>query len=302
MLISVIIPVYNGEKDLPHCLNSILKQENQLFEVIVINDGSTDNTKDICEHYAQKDSRIRLFHKPNGGVSSARNWGIKHAKGEWITFIDCDDYIEKDFLATIPQSKHSLIIKNWKTTTSNKYIEYIPPIDIWGKKQVKQFINNYLQLDLLRCPWAKFFRRSIITNNKIFFDERFKIGEDTLFVMSYLCYCENIQINNNGTYRYYQRSCEESNQKYQLEFNKSIEYLDTLCHKYKRLNCNNKQFLNLLYHFYKGKTKNIDNPTIEKKWLYHPVIIRMLWLSYYKNNPKRYIYIIKLWFQSLLHT
>lgn len=301
MLISIIIPVYNASKDLPNCLNSILKQDNTSIEIILINDGSSDDSGKICEEYAQKDNRIKVFQKANGGVSSARNLGIEKAQGKWITFIDADDYIDPLFLNFIPVNEYSLIIKNWKPTVSNEYMEYIPPIEIYGRNQVNQFINKNLHLDILRCPWAKFFRRSIIIKNKIFFDERFKIGEDTLFVMSYLYYCESIQINNNGIYRYYQRPCEESNQKYQLEFNKSIEYLDTLCHKYKKLKCNNKQFLNILYHFYRGKTKNIDNPIIYKKWLHHPVIVQMLWIAYYKDDYKRYAYFLKLWLQSLLH-
>lgn len=300
MLISIVIPIYNAEKDIPHCLNSILEQEYPSFEIILINDGSSDNSGKICDEYAQKDSRIKVFHKPNGGVSSARNLGINNARGEWITFIDADDYIEQNFFCSIPQYDYSLIITNWKPTSSDDYIEYLSPNEITNQKQINQFINNNLQLDILRCPWAKFFKRSIITDNNILFDERFKIGEDTLFVMSYLSYCKKILIKDGGAYRYYQRPSEESNYKYQLEFNKSIEYLETLCKKYKRLKCDNKNFLNLLYHFYRGKTKNINNPNIAKKWLHHPVIVHMLWLTYYKDNYKKYIYFIKLWIQSFI--
>lgn len=297
---SIIIPIYNAETTIKHCIDSILKQEYRDFELLLVNDGSTDNSKNICDEYAQKDSRIKVFHKPNGGVSSTRNLGIKNAIGEWITFIDADDYIEEDYFCPIPQDDYSLIITNWKPTLADNYIEYLIPSEITNKKQIIEFINNNLQLDIIRCPWAKFFKKSIIIDNNILFDERFKIGEDTLFVMTYLYYCKKILIKDGGAYRYYQRPSEESNQRYQLEFNKSIEYLDTLCHKYKRLKCYNKQFLNLLYHFYRGKTKNINNPIIANKWLHHPVIVHMLWLTYYKDDYRRYIYFIKLWIQSFL--
>lgn len=299
---TIIIPVYNAEKTIRQCLESILCQSNKDFELILINDGSIDTSGDICNEYASKDSRIKVFHKPNGGVSSARNLGLEHAKGEWITFIDADDYVEPLFLNIIPEDDDSLIITNWKPTTSNDYTEYISPEVIIGKKRVNQFINNNLQLDVLRCPWAKFFKRSILKNNNIFFDERFKIGEDTLFVMTYLYYCQRIKIKKDGLYRYYQRPCDESNIKYQLDFDVSIAYLKELCYRYKKLKCNNKKFLNLLYHFYKGKTKNINNPYIEKKWLYNPVVIQMLWLTYYKGDYKRYVIFLKLCLQSLFNS
>lgn len=297
---SIIIPIYNADTTIMHCIDSILKQEYRNFELLLINDGSSDNSRKICDEYAQKDSRIKVFHKPNGGVSSARNLGINNARGEWITFIDADDYIEQNFFYPIPQDDYSLIITNWKLTSSDDYIEYLIPSEITNKKQIIEFINNNLQLDIIRCPWAKFFKKSIIIDNNILFDERFKIGEDTLFVMTYLSFCKKILIKDGGAYRYYQRPSEESNYKYQLEFNKSIEYLETLCKKYKRLKCDNKNFLNLLYHFYRGKTKNINNPNIAKKWLHHPVIVHMLWLTYYKDNYKKYIYFIKLWIQSFI--
>ena len=96
-LISVIIPVYNVEKYLPECIESVLKQTHTNLEIILVDDGSPDNSPQICDEYAQKDSRIKVIHKENGGVSSARNEGLKIAKGEWISFIDADDWVEKNF-------------------------------------------------------------------------------------------------------------------------------------------------------------------------------------------------------------
>ena len=90
--ISVIVPVYNVEKYLPRCIDSILSQTFTDFELLLIDDGSPDNCGKICDEYAAKDSRVRVFHKPNGGVSSARNLGLDNARGEWIAFIDSDDF------------------------------------------------------------------------------------------------------------------------------------------------------------------------------------------------------------------
>ena len=96
--ISVIIPVYNCEKYLTQCIESVLNQTFQDFELILVDDGSHDSSPDICDNFRQKDERIQVIHKPNGGVSSARNEGIKVARGEYITFVDSDDYIEEEMM------------------------------------------------------------------------------------------------------------------------------------------------------------------------------------------------------------
>jgi Glycosyltransferases involved in cell wall biogenesis len=94
-LISVIVPVYKAEEFLPKCINSILSQTYTNFELLLIDDGSPDNSGKICDEHASKDSRVRVFHKQNGGVSSARNLGLREARGEWISWVDADDWIEK---------------------------------------------------------------------------------------------------------------------------------------------------------------------------------------------------------------
>ncbi len=98
--ISVIVPVYNTEEYLPRCLDSIIGQTFDNIEVIVVDDGSTDNSYSVCREYAGRDTRIRLFHKENGGASSARNLALDKVQGEYIVFVDSDDYILKDALQT----------------------------------------------------------------------------------------------------------------------------------------------------------------------------------------------------------
>ena len=93
--ISVIIPVYNAEKYLYRCIDSVLVQTFTNWELLLIDDGSKDSSGVICDEYAAKDARVRVFHKENGGVSSARNLGLDNARGEWVAFVDSDDYIEK---------------------------------------------------------------------------------------------------------------------------------------------------------------------------------------------------------------
>ena len=95
-LISIIVPVFNTEKYLDKCIQSILGQTYSNIELLLIDDGSTDSSGAICDKYVTQDSRVRVFHKPNEGVSIARNWGLDNAKGEWITFVDSDDWIDTD--------------------------------------------------------------------------------------------------------------------------------------------------------------------------------------------------------------
>ena len=99
-IISVIVPIYNVEQYLPKCIDSIMSQSFTNIEILLVDDGSPDNCGRICDDYALRDSRVRVFHKTNGGVSSARNYGIEKAMGKYLTFIDSDDWIESDMLET----------------------------------------------------------------------------------------------------------------------------------------------------------------------------------------------------------
>jgi glycosyltransferase involved in cell wall biosynthesis len=119
-LISVIVPVYNAEKRLVKCIDSILAQSYIHFELLLINDGSKDSSGTICDAYAQKDNRVKVFHKENGGASSARNIGIEHATGEYIVFVDSDDYVEKDYLSAffvdpLNEDKFTFVVQSFKS-------------------------------------------------------------------------------------------------------------------------------------------------------------------------------------------
>ena len=104
MLVSVIVPVYNAEKYLPACLDSLLAQSLTDFELLLVDDGSRDASGAICDEYAVRDSRIRVFHIPNGGVSAARNLGLDHARGEFVVFVDADDRVMPDHLERFARS------------------------------------------------------------------------------------------------------------------------------------------------------------------------------------------------------
>lgn len=123
MKISVIVPVFNTEKYLRLCVESILAQTYTNIEVLLIDDRSKDASGKICDEYALKDKRVKVFHKLNGGVSSARNFGLERATGKWITFVDSDDYIEKDYLITLSKytENSEFVIGGFKSSNGGDY-------------------------------------------------------------------------------------------------------------------------------------------------------------------------------------
>jgi len=167
-LISVIIPVYNVEKLISRCVDSVLNQTYQNFEIILVDDGSPDNCPQLCDEYAKKDARILVLHKQNGGLSSARNAGIEAAKGEYITFIDSDDYINDDYLQTlytaISEDNTSLAIGSHRAVYDNGTV-----IDRSnGKRDVlssKQALEAMLYDDGVDVSaWAKLYKRELFSD------------------------------------------------------------------------------------------------------------------------------------------
>lgn len=191
-LLSVIVPAYNAESSLNKCLTSIMNQSYQDFEIILINDGSKDNTKQICDQLAQEYKKIRVLHKNNGGVSSARNLGLDYAKGDFITFIDSDDVIEKDFLEKLMvNSQYDLLISSFNSTTGNVF-----PLEdkSYDSKGIEQHINSLINHPfLLYCVWGKLFKNDIIQKQHIRFDNKLRLYEDTIFCMNYFSYCHSIK-------------------------------------------------------------------------------------------------------------
>lgn len=187
-LISIIVPVYNAENTIGRCVDSILNQTFRDWELLLVDDGSIDHSDMICDQYAAKDRRIKIFHKENGGVSSARNIGLKYAKGEWITFVDADDYLNVESLCDMIKCSENadLVMSSIKICG---YQERVVKLD-------NSFANNEYEIGILltllngymglTVPFAKLLKLSIINKYKIRFDNRFSSGEDTLFVYQYL--------------------------------------------------------------------------------------------------------------------
>lgn len=204
--ISVIVPVYNVERYLPRCLDSILAQTFTDFELLLIDDGSKDNSGHICDEYAKVDNRIRVFHNENRGVSSARNTGLDNACGEWITFIDSDDYVEDNFLEKLFQSTNSDLKISGYTSFGCYNEEKIYCTTFISKNEIGMCLSKFLNDHIFRVPWAKLFRLNIINNNKLRFDTNLKICEDTIFVQQYLCFIDNLTFISIKSYNYFIQS------------------------------------------------------------------------------------------------
>lgn len=193
-LISIIIPVYNVEPYLRQCLDSILNQSCNDWEAILVDDGSTDGSGTICDEYASHNSRIKVFHKENGGVSTARNTGLNIANGEWIWFVDGDDWIEKNAISIL----YNCIVQNTSTDIIYFGLNQVGENKIW-KSSATDILNmskeNFLRSVQCNTHQAILYKHSIIKSHNIFFSVGMKMAEDLEYQYKYLLHCKNpIQI------------------------------------------------------------------------------------------------------------
>lgn len=207
-LISVIVPVYRAEKYLPRCINSILNQTYKNFELILVDDGSPDNSGKICDDYALKDNRIKVIHKENGGVSSARNAGIDVANGEYINFIDSDDWVPLDsleiLLNAIVENNADLSVGGYESRELKIVNNSLPYKTILLDEN---FLVDASELKILdsghfHSSCCKLFKKQIIKSANINFNLSIKQGEDCLFVREYLLNSKKIITLNQNVYYY----------------------------------------------------------------------------------------------------
>ena len=199
-LISVIVPVYNSEQTLNRCIDSILGQTYRNFELLLINDGSKDCSGEICDKYARKDSRVKVFHKENGGVSSARNVGLDNARGEWITFCDSDDTVTAEWLqnaASICSGKE-LVVQGFYPSnpegfnTSGKFEKSDLP--------VVQGLSYLYKCSAFGYVWNKMFLGRVISEQAIRFCSDLTFKEDEVFSLQYCVYISRIQFSDKQGY------------------------------------------------------------------------------------------------------
>lgn len=208
-LLSVIVPIYNGEHTVEKCLNSILAVDGN-YEIIIINDGSIDNTAELLKHY-RKNSKVRIYNKKNQGVSAARNDGLSFAKGEYVTFVDCDDYVNDTFITTIFRNinleKSDLYIYKYKSADGASISANVDVNLSSSKERIISntfFLTNSQFMEFsLRTVWGKVIKKQIISSYNIQFPVNISFGEDMLFMLYVYAHANSIRFINQYIYNYY---------------------------------------------------------------------------------------------------
>lgn len=205
MKYSVIIPAYNAETTLRRCMDSIVFQLPDNSEVLLINDGSTDGTEDICRYYSEQFPEVKLISKPNGGVSSARNIGLDAAMGEYILFVDADDAIRSDYFSILDEAlrcspdmllfKRQFMDKRESNTDSCARGKVYEDVN-----SSSRFLSKCLRRQELNLITTKAFKRRIVEEHGIRFDERLDIGEDKAFALAFSLYAEKVKTIPNRLY------------------------------------------------------------------------------------------------------
>ena len=206
-MVSIIVPVYNAEDNIERCLNSIIKQDYSNFELIIVDDGSEDNSLHICKKMALLNKRIQVYHKSNGGVSSARNLGISKARGEYICFVDADDWIDSDYLSFLMRHRQP-----YGLVASDIYIdnEVIVNANVNSNLHINNLSIAEAEISVFSTkngmhgfPFNKLFYRKLLIENNIYFDESITICEDTIFALQYILHISGkILFSNKKIYHY----------------------------------------------------------------------------------------------------
>ena len=205
MKYSIIIPVYNAQDKLRRCLDSIVSQDYYDYELILVNDGSKDNSAEICKEYYEKFAFIKFIDKDNGGASSARNAGIDAAKGKYILFVDSDDYVAENYFEEINgnETENGLTVftYTWLKNDGTKKREFSQNLLV-DSVSLFEKVRLLILSRAINAPYSKIFDADIIRNNHISFDTSMPVAEDFNFALEYLIYCKEIMIVDNSIYFY----------------------------------------------------------------------------------------------------
>lgn len=257
-MISIIMPVYNKYKYLTKSLNSIINQTYKDFELIIVDDGSSDGSENLCDEFAKKDNRIKVLHIENAGVSNARNVGLDNAKGKYLQFIDSDDYVDDDMLEKLydKATKHDVDIVISGVTKVNHNYEVInktiPQLE--GVKNRNDMLENFASeqcsTGIYGCVSNKFIRRDIVEKIKLRFDTKIKLAEDLDFYLKLYEHISSIYFYDTSFYYYIQNAANSSTSEdfkhdYLTQINISLRQKELLS-KNNMLNENNLKTINLV--------------------------------------------------------
>lgn len=239
--VSVIVPVYNAEKVLPRCIESILNQSYKNLELILVNDGSIDKSIDIIHKYEKLDNRVKVIDNKNNGVSETRNIGVGEAIGEYIQFIDSDDFIELDMIEkTIKLMEDNVadIVMTGVFLDIEEKGEFSTSIQTFednfsiSKEEIAKNVLDRLNGTYINSPVNKLYKRSIIVDNNIIMNKEIDLGEDLVFNLSYLRYCNRVVFSKESYYHYCMKVEENLTFKYRNNKMDLMEFLFKECREY----------------------------------------------------------------------
>lgn len=216
-LVSIIVPVYNTAQYLKRCINSIMNQTYKNLEIICVNDGSTDGSELILDEFAAKDSRIRIIHKQNNGESSARNFGLKIMTGQFIGFVDCDDWIEADMyerlVSAAVEKDVDIVASSWFKDTDDESIKIVNQLpvseEVFEREDFLQYIYKRDYYRGFAYMWNKLFKKSLFYDGNgqlLLFDEDLILGGDVLYLGRLALNSQKVFYIDEAFYHYYQRS------------------------------------------------------------------------------------------------
>lgn len=274
-LISIIVPVYNSEEHLHKCINSILNQTLTDFELLLINDGSKDRSGKICDVFAEKDKRVKVIHKENGGVSDARNAGLNIASGKYICFIDSDDWVEISYLECFfkleKEPVATLVLQGFiKEQSNGEKIMSSLPNKIYPSSEYSDLFYSTKFIKSWPFIASKLFVNKIINENAVRFDKEVTYGEDLLFILDYLLFTTNVILISEAGYQYtYQK--------------------DSLSRFYYPYESESKRFESIITKLRKIDVKfNFDDKTNElHKGFFAGYLFRLLHSLYWTTHRKR---------------
>ncbi len=280
-MVSVIVPVYKAEAHLRDCLESILGQDERDLEIILVEDGSPDQSGHICECYREKDGRIQVIHKTNGGVSSARNAGIARATGEYIVFVDSDDYIEPAYVRELlaAAKAHPDVGQVWCSyQTVLDYCSRERGESVSGtpkRFQLQKDIMTLHAMNLDASPWNKLYRTDWIQQHQLRFDESLSLGEDLLFNFAYFDVMESkdILVLPAQLYNYVEAGGESLNSRYRKNLLDIYRHLNKTCETFLRKwqvpEDQMKLFDNSVFFMYEKVLRNtFRSPQMSRKEMY----------------------------------
>lgn len=289
-MISIIIPVYNAEKFITECIESILCQTFKDFELLLIDDGSTDSSFKICSNFAQKDNRVKCFHKKNEGVSKTRNYGIHQASKEFMVFIDADDVVSPVFLSNlIAYRTADIVITGYLSKQKNK----ITASHTFGGRGISNF-TDCPEIDIVMAygsPWGKLFKSAIIKEHNLEFNIQLSNHEDRLFFFQYLKFIKTIATTNTADYIYInQESGNSLSRDKQIPWEKSILAFNLITQELNRLTrihqiklCKIPTTMDIITRIYIDSYNNFSKSNEKNRWKFEKTARRDIWKYY---SPK----------------